>query len=125
MELMGLPEERRHGDQVCSTDSQLGAPRFARWDRERSADRKHDVGCARACDPPTSRDLTPAQRPACAQRSAWTLKIRVIRVPSRSEDPRDPSYRGGGSVDDGAGFPSTVFGSITSTRVPSGSKRFT
>src|SRR5262249_46145794 len=30
---------------------------------------------------------------------------------------------GGGAVDDGTGLPSTVLGSINSTRVPSGSKR--
>ena len=31
---------------------------------------------------------------------------------------------GGGAMDGGTGFPSTVFGSINSIRVPSGSKRF-
>ena len=34
-------------------------------------------------------------------------------------------HRGGGSVDEGAGFPSTVAGSMSSTRVPSGSNRLT
>src|SRR3954447_2857622 len=33
-------------------------------------------------------------------------------------------YRGGGAEEDGAGVPSTVFGSISSMRVPSGSYRF-
>src|SRR5262245_10916658 len=32
-------------------------------------------------------------------------------------------YFGGGRVDEGAGLPSTVLGSISSTRVPSGSNR--
>ena len=34
-------------------------------------------------------------------------------------------YRGGGSEDEGVGLPSMVLGSISSTRVPSGSNRFT
>src|SRR5262245_43461166 len=34
-----------------------------------------------------------------------------------------PDHLGGGAVDHGAGVPSTVTGSINSTRVPSGSKR--
>jgi hypothetical protein len=34
------------------------------------------------------------------------------------------SYCGGGAVEGGVGFPSMVFGSMISVRVPSGSKRF-
>ena len=67
----GGTEPKRVGDarreRACSTELQLGAPRVARWDCERSADLKHHVDRARACDPSTSRNLTPAHRPACAQ----------------------------------------------------------
>src|SRR5262245_25391543 len=49
---------------------------------------------------------------------------RVAERGGEEDDYAGSLHRGGGAVEGGAGFPSTVPGSISSTRVPSGSNRF-
>ena len=79
-------------------------------------------------------DLSLAERrPEAAE---WTPHRALWSRPGHSRRRNSPgcahpvaavtrAYRGGGSVDDGVGLPSMVFGSISSTRVPSGSNRLT
>ena len=55
--------------------------------------------------------------------SSSAPRPRCIRCSCRYGAPGPSDYRGGGSVEDGAGWPSIVFGSISSMRVPSGSNR--
>src|SRR5262249_59715785 len=49
---------------------------------------------------------------------------RVAERGGEQDECGDSLHRGGGALELGAGFPSTVTGSISSMRVPSGSNRF-
>ena len=77
-----------HGDTECTethggcrATGMLVAPRFARWHSERSTDHKHTLDPHGACDPSTSRYLTPALgslRPACDQLGICRVTAQVL-----------------------------------------------
>src|SRR5712692_3431179 len=63
---------------------------------------------------------------ANAKRSVWDYLRKSPPIHERRTLFGCPACHliGGGAIDGGTGFPSAVFGSINSIRVPSGSKRF-
>jgi hypothetical protein len=60
--------------------------------------------------------------PCQSRRIGTRVFSRMAHLLARS---RDQAYLGAGAVDEGAGWPSMVFGSMSSMRVPSGSNTFT
>ena len=67
-------------EHACTRDSQLGAPRFARWDSEKSMDHKHRP------DPAVfviHRPLAISRRPkpACAQHEILSVRLPLVSAP--------------------------------------------